>query len=133
MTDLARAYFELLALDQQLEISDRTVKVREESLKLVQARFDYGWDSQTPVLMTENLLYGARAVVPELKRTIEQKENQISTLLGRNPGGIKRGKPLLKQDLTVIRAPGTALFSPGAASRHPLCRREPGGGQCPHR
>jgi len=106
VTDLARAYFELLALDQQLEISERTVKVREESLKLVQARFDYGWDSQTPVLMTENLLYGARAVVPELKRAIEQKENQISTLLGRNPGDVKRGKPLLKQDLTVSVPPG---------------------------
>ena len=39
VTDLARAYIELRALDQQLEISNRTVKVREESLKLVQARF----------------------------------------------------------------------------------------------
>ncbi len=106
VTDLARAYFELLALDKQLEISDRTVKLREESLKLVQARFDYGWDSQTPVLMTENLLYGARSVVPELQRAIEQQENRISTLLGRNPGGIKRGKPLLKQDLTVSVPPG---------------------------
>ena len=115
VTDLARAYFQLLALDQQLDISERTVKVREESLKLVQARFDYGWDSQTPVLMTENLLYGARAVVPDLKRAIEQKENQISTLLGRNPGAINRGKPLLKQDLTVTVPPGLDLCSPGAA------------------
>ena len=69
-------------------------------------RFDYGWDSQTPVLMTENLLYGARAVVPELKRAIEQQENRISTLLGRNPGPITRGKPLLKQNLTVTVPPG---------------------------
>lgn len=106
VTDLARAYVELLALDQQLEISNRTVQVREESLKLVQARFDYGWDSQTPVLMTENLLYSARAVVPEVKRAIEEKENQISTLLGRNPGDIKRGKPLLQQYLTVSVPPG---------------------------
>ena len=37
VTDLARAYFQLLALDQQLDISERTVKVRDESLKLVQA------------------------------------------------------------------------------------------------
>ena len=86
VTDLARAYIELRALDQQLEISNRTVKVREESLKLVKARFDYGWDSLTPVLMTENLLYGARAVVPDLKRAIEQKENLISILTGTEPG-----------------------------------------------
>jgi len=106
VTDLARAYIELRALDQQLEISNRTVQVREESLKLVQARFDYGWDSLTPVLMTENLVYGARAVVPDLKRAIEQKENQISVLIGRNPGPIARGKSLLEQDLTVTIPPG---------------------------
>ena len=70
------------------------------------ARFDYGWDSQTPVLMTENLVYGARAVVPDLKRAIEQQENRISTLLGRNPGPITRGKSLLKQDLSVTIPPG---------------------------
>jgi multidrug efflux system outer membrane protein len=106
VTDLARAYFELRALDQQLEISQRTVKTREESLKLVKARFDYGWDSLTPVLMTENLLYGARAVVPDLKRAIEQQENRISILLGRNPGPIIRGKSLGEQDLTVSIPPG---------------------------
>jgi outer membrane protein, multidrug efflux system len=106
VSDLARAYIELRALDQQLEISERTVKVREESLTLVKARFDYGWDSLTPVLMTENLLYGARAVVPEAKRAIEQKENQISVLIGRNPGPITRGKSLLQQNLTVTVPPG---------------------------
>jgi len=106
VSDLARAYIELRALDQQLEISNRTVKTREESLKLVKARFDYGWDSMTPVLMTENLVYGARAVVPDLKRAIEQQENRISVLLGRNPGPINRGKSLLQQDLTVTIPPG---------------------------
>ncbi len=133
VTDLARAYIELRALDQQLEISNRTVKVREDSLKLVKARFDYGWDSLTPVLMTENLVYGARAVVPDLKRAIEQKENLISILLGRNPGPIPRGKSLLEQDLTVTIPPGLTSRSPGAAPRHPLCRADPGGGQRPHR
>jgi outer membrane protein, multidrug efflux system len=110
VSDVARAYIELRALDLQLEISHRTVKTREESLKLVKARFDYGWDSLTPVLMTENLVYGARAVVPDLKRAIEQQENQISVLLGRNPGPITRGKSLLEQDLTVTIPPG--LTSP---------------------
>jgi len=119
VTELARAYIELRALDQQLEISNRTVKVREESLKLVKARFDYGWDSLTPVLMTENLFYGARAVVPDLKRAIEQQENRISVLLGRNPGPITRGKSLLEQDLTVTIPPG--LTSP-LLERHPDIR-----------
>ncbi|MEJ5328868.1 MAG: efflux transporter outer membrane subunit [Desulfobaccales bacterium] len=106
VTDVARAYIELRSLDQQLDISRRTVKSREESLKLVRARFEYGWDSLTPVLMTENLLYGARAVVPDLERAVEQQENRLSVLLGRNPGPIPRGKSLLEQNLTVTVPPG---------------------------
>ncbi len=54
-------------------------------------RFDIGYDSQTPVVMTANLVHGARAVVPDLKKSIEQKENQICVLLGRNPGPIPPG------------------------------------------
>lgn len=106
VTDVARAYIELRALDLQLEISQRTVKTREESLKLVKARFSYGYDSLTPVLMTENLLYGAEREVPDLKRAIEQLENRINVLLGRNPGPIPRGKSLLEQNLTITIPPG---------------------------
>jgi len=106
VSDLARAYIELRALDQQLEISNRTVKNREDSFKLVKDRFDIGYDSRTPVVMTANLVHGARAVVPDLKKSIEQKENEISILLGRNPGPIRRGKSLLEQKLTVTVPPG---------------------------
>nr|MDD5640136.1 efflux transporter outer membrane subunit [Syntrophales bacterium] len=63
-------------------------------------------DSLSPVLMTENLVYGARAVIPNLKRAIEQQENRISVLLGRNPAPIIRGKSLLEQNLTVTVPPG---------------------------
>jgi outer membrane protein, multidrug efflux system len=80
----------------------------------VKARFDYGWDSLTPVLMTENLLYGARAVVPDLKRAIEQKENQISVLVGAQPRTHHRGKSLLQQRLDRHRAPGAPLLFAGA-------------------
>ncbi|MGA8574032.1 MAG: efflux transporter outer membrane subunit [Desulfobaccales bacterium] len=106
VSDVAWAYIELRALDQQLEISNRTVKNREDSLKLVTDRYDIGYDGRTPVVMTANLVHGARAVVPDLQRAIEQKENQISILLGRNPGPIPRGKSLLEQKLTVTVPPG---------------------------
>jgi outer membrane protein, multidrug efflux system len=65
---------ELRALDLQVEISNRTVKTREESLKLVKTSFSYGWDSLSPMIMTENRLYAAEAVVPDLKQAIEQQE-----------------------------------------------------------
>ncbi|MEJ2671160.1 MAG: efflux transporter outer membrane subunit [Deltaproteobacteria bacterium] len=106
VTTLAQAYFDLLGLDLQLEIARRTVKNRKEYLKLVKTRFEFGWDSLSPVYMSENLLYGARQVIPPLERLIAQRENQISILLGRNPGKIKRGQPLLAQNLQVTVPPG---------------------------
>jgi outer membrane protein, multidrug efflux system len=106
VTSLAQAYFQLLGYDLQLQLARSTVKVRQESVKLVKARYDFGWDSLAPVLMSENLLYGATQVVPTLERLIEQQENQISILLGRNPGKITRGKPLTEQSLKVTVPPG---------------------------
>lgn len=106
VTSLAQAYFELLGLDLQKEISQSTVKNRQQYLKLVRTRFELGWDSLTPVYMSENLLFGATQVIPELQRLIEQRENQISILLGRNPGQIERGQPLLQQNLKVTVPPG---------------------------
>jgi multidrug efflux system outer membrane protein len=106
VTDLARAYLELLTLDQQLEVSKYTVVSRQNSLDLVKARFKFGLDSFVPVTMAENLYYGALENIPDLERAIEQKENEICILLGRNPGRIPRGKTLRKQNLTVSVPPG---------------------------
>ena len=116
VSDLARAYIQLRSLDQQLDISRRTVKVREESHNLVMSRFSYGWDSETPVLMTENLLYGARAVVPDLQRAIEQQENLISILLGRNPATCPAGQTPPEAELNRHRSSRLNFRSPGTTS-----------------
>jgi multidrug efflux system outer membrane protein len=42
-------------------------------------------------------LYSATRTIPEIQRQIEQTENFINTLLGKNPGPIKRGRPLGQQ------------------------------------
>ncbi len=78
---VSRAYIELQGhptskLEMSANIPHR--KVRGVSLKLVKARFDYGW-IPTPVLMTENLVYGARAVVPDLKRAIKRKKTRSAS------------------------------------------------------
>jgi multidrug efflux system outer membrane protein len=106
VTTLAQSYFQLLGLDLQLEIARRTVKNRRAYLKLVKTRFQYGWDSLAPVLMSENLLYGATQTIPALQRLRAQTENEISTLIGRNPEKIERGNPLDKQNLKVTVPPG---------------------------
>ena len=45
----------------------------------------------------EQLVYGAAQTIPSTEQQIEQTENQISLLLGKNPGPVTRGRPLTEQ------------------------------------
>jgi multidrug efflux system outer membrane protein len=100
------AYLTLRALDLTLEISRRTVTTRTQSLDLVQARVDGGVAGILDVRQAENLLYTARKTIPDLQRQIEQQENFINTLLGQNPGPVKRGRPLDQQIAAPALPPG---------------------------
>jgi multidrug efflux system outer membrane protein len=97
VSDVATAYFQLRELDLQLEISRRTLESRRASLQLVQTREKGGVASLLEVRQAETLLYTAAAAIPDLERRIEQTENLISVLVGRNPSAIPRGRPLLQQ------------------------------------
>jgi len=97
VAQVAQAYFSLRTLDLTLEISQRTVISREQSRDLVQARLDGGVAGILDLRQAETLLYSATKTIPEIQRQIEQTENFINVLLGRNPGPIKRGRPLTQQ------------------------------------
>jgi multidrug efflux system outer membrane protein len=104
VAQVSQAYFNLRTLDLTLEISQRTVTSREQSRDLVQARLDGGVAGILDLRQAETLLYSATKTIPEIQRQIEQTENFINVLLGRNPGPIKRGRPLTQQ-LTVAAVP----------------------------
>lgn len=97
VSDLANAYFQLRELDLELEISQNTLASRKDSLRLTQALADHGATSMLDVRQAEQLVYGAGAQIPDLQRRIEQQENFISTLLGKNPDAVARGRKLTEQ------------------------------------
>jgi multidrug efflux system outer membrane protein len=97
VSDVATAYFQLRELDLELEISQRTLASRRDSLKLTQLLSDHGATSMLDVRQAEQLVYTAAEQVPDLQRRIEQQENLLSTLLGKNPGPISRGLKLTDQ------------------------------------
>ena len=97
ISNVAGAYFQLLELDAEMEISTRSLASRKESLRLVEIREKGGNTSLMDVRQSEQLVYAAAAAIPDIERRSEQQENFISILLGRNPGPITRGKPLLEQ------------------------------------
>src|SRR6201984_2975817 len=94
VANVATAYFQLRALDSELEISKRTLASRQESLKLTQFLESRGSNSGLDVSQAEQLVYTASATIPDLERQIQQQENLLSTLLGENPQSIPRGRAL---------------------------------------
>jgi multidrug efflux system outer membrane protein len=97
VSDVATAYFQLRALDLQLEISRRTLASRQDSLQLTQKLANGGATSMLDVRQAEQLVFTAAETIPDLERRIEQQENFLSTLLGNNPGPIARGMKLTEQ------------------------------------
>lgn len=95
VSDVATAYFQLLELDMEIDISKRTLASRKESLRLVNLRAQGGRTSMMDVRQSEELVYAAAEALPNLERQIEQQENLISILLGQNPAPVVRGSPLL--------------------------------------
>ena len=97
VANLASSYFQLRQLDLELEISNRTLSSRQDSLELTKTLEQHGINSLLDVRQSEQLVYTAASEVPDLERQIAQEENAISVLLGNNPGDIPRGLKLTEQ------------------------------------
>ncbi len=97
--DVATAYFNLREFDFELDISRRTLTSREESLRIIKLREQRGVSTMLDVRQAEELVYNATEVIPALEQSIEQTENFLSFLTGRNPGAIARGLGLTEQPM----------------------------------
>jgi len=90
VSDVATSYFDLLKFDRQLDIARRTVKNREKFFDLTKSQYDRGAVSMLEVGRAASSLSQAKATIPDLMRQVEQTENLLSTLLGKDPGPITR-------------------------------------------
>jgi outer membrane protein, multidrug efflux system len=90
IAQVADAYFQLLALDRQLAIAQSATNSFGQSLRLFNERLQGGVASKLETASAEALLASAAADIPDLQRQIVLIENQLSILLGENPGPITR-------------------------------------------
>ena len=133
ISDVATAYFNLLELDMELAIARNTLGTREESLRLIRTQLQGGVGTLLDVRQGEQLVYGAAQSVPSTEQQIEQTENQISLLLGKNPGPVTRGRVLTEQQTPPEVPAGLAFVAPREASGHPGSGANPDRDQRQHR
>ena len=99
---VAQAYFDLRQFDMQMDIAQRTLQAWEESVRISQARLRQGMINKLDLDQFEAERESATARIAELKRQMIQKENELSVLLGRNPGQVSRGRLLTEQAMPPI-------------------------------
>jgi multidrug efflux system outer membrane protein len=95
--EVAQNYFQLLALDRQLEIARESTNSFGQSLKIFDERLRGGVASKLETSSAEALMDAAAATIPGLEEQVALEENQLSVLLGQNPGAILRGNSSLEK------------------------------------
>ena len=101
VAEVSTSYFALRELDFELEIAKRTLASRQASLRIILLRAERGVSNNLELRQAEELVYAAGEVIPKTELAIEQQENYLSVLLGRNPGPIARGLELTEQQMPV--------------------------------
>ena len=94
VSDVATAYYDLLELDEELAIANRSTESFGNSLKLFNRQLEGGTVSRLDTATAEAAMATSAARIPDLERRIAIKENQISVLIGANPAPVVRGAGL---------------------------------------
>lgn len=90
IANIANAYYNLLALDKQLSITEQTIKIRQADVETMRSLKEGAVVNGAAVVQSEANLYAAQVTLPDLKRSIRETENALSILLGKGPGKIDR-------------------------------------------
>lgn len=112
---MASGYITLLSLDEQLRVTQSTLKSREEAWKLAKRQFETGYSSRLELMQSDSELRSTRAQVPQVQHQIAQQENALSILLGNNPGAVARSERF--ETLTPLQIP--SLLPSSLLNRRP--------------
>lgn len=106
--DVARAYFTLLALDEQIAVTQRALGLREDNLKLQRVRNTAGLTNDFQLRQLEAELAAAQAQLPALERSRTAEELAFAVLLGRSPRAIVESA--VKRESKPMHAPLPTLL-----------------------
>lgn len=126
VASVANAWLGLLADDELLELTRRTLASREESMKLTRLKFDHGASSELDLRQAESLLEGARVALAQQTRQRAQDENALALLLGQPvpPDAVSAATPVGASALAQTVLPDVPAGLPSELlSRRPDIRQ----------
>ena len=112
--DVARNYFELRGIQQQLSVLDRSLVNQRETLRLTMVRRDAGIGEEQDVASASARVSAIEAALPPLRTALAVREHRLAVLTGRAPGQLTvdlapRAYPVLGK--TIALGPPDQLLS----------------------
>lgn len=103
VANIANYYYLLLSLDQQLQITEQTVKNWIATVETMKALKEAAVVTGAAVVQSEASRYAVEVTIPDIKQNIRETENALSILLGKVPGSITRTNIDGQQSLTILQ------------------------------
>ena len=86
--DVGQAYFRIRELDEQIEIAQRALTLRRDSLEIISKRASVGLASDLDVKRTEVLVAESAGQIPDLTRLRAMEMHRLEVLTGASPGSV---------------------------------------------
>ncbi|MBD1394220.1 efflux transporter outer membrane subunit [Mucilaginibacter glaciei] len=102
IADIANNYYNLLALDRQLAITEQTIKNRITDVETMKALKEGAVVNGAAVVQSEANRYAAEVSLPDIKQSIHETENALCILLARAPGPVKRNTLAAQQPVAAL-------------------------------
>ena len=115
VSDVATSYLQLLELDQERTIAERTLSSRKATLDIARQRFAQGLTSELDVRQFEAQVAQPAVTLAQTERERAQAEHNLDVLLGEGPAAVPRG--------TSLSAAVSALAVPDSIPAALLARR----------
>jgi multidrug efflux system outer membrane protein len=92
VANIATNYYRLLALDEQLQITQQSVKNWQTTVDVMKKLKTADVVTGAAVVQSESSKFAVAVTIPDLMQSIRETENGLNLLLGKAPGPVKRGK-----------------------------------------
>lgn len=92
IANIADTYYSLLALDQQLDITNESILLLEKNVETMEALKEAGRQNAAAIEQSRTLLLKTRMNAIDIENSIRQLENTINLLVGKKPGVVDRSQ-----------------------------------------
>jgi outer membrane protein, multidrug efflux system len=111
IANIAATYYQLLSVDAQIKLAEKTLINRDKSVETIVALKKAGNVTEVGVKQTEAQKYATQIIIADLKNSIIILENTISILLGKGPAKVERStfESQSMQPTITLGVPATLL------------------------